>query len=395
MSSASNENNNPYLLGVAGLCCVLIGIGICRFGYTPILPYLIEDHWLTKAQADFIGSANFIGYLIGALCSWNILKIANKLDIVKYSIISCIIGLMACSFNFGFFWILSWRLSVGFFGALLMIVTPSVILKKVAFSSKGLASGIIFSGVGIGILFSGIVTPWIHSLLDLQSVWLTFFCLSLIVGGIIAKILSTDLPNQKQAVVTETTQLKLSIKQKWQIFFIGFAYLTCGIGFVPHSLFWVEYAREKNLTTCLGSLIWSFFGLGFIIGGVCLGKMGDKFGIHKILMAIYFLSSLSVGIVLFNQSSYVFGGSAFLTGIFMAGILTLTSARIAEIVGTRAHTELWGKITLCYASSQAFGAYAMSHLINNSVGYATCILLASIAFIISTICMFFSNYSNP
>ena len=51
----------------AGLCASLVGIGLARFAYTPLIPSLIEAHWFSASAVVYLGAANLAGYLVGAL----------------------------------------------------------------------------------------------------------------------------------------------------------------------------------------------------------------------------------------------------------------------------------------------------------------------------------------
>jgi MFS family permease len=59
--------SSPLIIALGGMIAMAAAIGIGRFVYTPILPYLADALALTKAEAGLIAAANFFGYLIGSL----------------------------------------------------------------------------------------------------------------------------------------------------------------------------------------------------------------------------------------------------------------------------------------------------------------------------------------
>ena len=65
----SARSVHPRLLAAGGLAAIAAAIGIGRFIYTPILPPMAEGLHLTQGEAGLIASANFLGYLAGALAA--------------------------------------------------------------------------------------------------------------------------------------------------------------------------------------------------------------------------------------------------------------------------------------------------------------------------------------
>src|ERR1700761_2076994 len=52
---------------LSGLCASLVGIGLARFAYTPLLPAIIGAGWFGASSAAYLGAAHLAGYLAGAL----------------------------------------------------------------------------------------------------------------------------------------------------------------------------------------------------------------------------------------------------------------------------------------------------------------------------------------
>src|ERR1700742_3544217 len=58
---------NGWRATVSASCASLVGIGLARFAYTPLLPAIIDAHWFVPSAAAYLGAANLAGYLAGAL----------------------------------------------------------------------------------------------------------------------------------------------------------------------------------------------------------------------------------------------------------------------------------------------------------------------------------------
>ena len=65
--SASAARPGVIAGSLPGLAALLLGIGLARFGYTPLLPALIEQQWLDAGEAVYLGATNLAGYLAGSL----------------------------------------------------------------------------------------------------------------------------------------------------------------------------------------------------------------------------------------------------------------------------------------------------------------------------------------
>jgi predicted MFS family arabinose efflux permease len=64
---------------LAGLCANLVGIGLARFAYTPLIPALIAAHWFSPSATVYLGAANLAGYADQQRRAWGLCTTAFAL----------------------------------------------------------------------------------------------------------------------------------------------------------------------------------------------------------------------------------------------------------------------------------------------------------------------------
>src|SRR3712207_4578725 len=67
----------PWPAVLAALAANLVGVGLGRFAYAPLVPALITEGWFSASAAAYLGAANLAGYLAGALLAPRIPSVAN------------------------------------------------------------------------------------------------------------------------------------------------------------------------------------------------------------------------------------------------------------------------------------------------------------------------------
>lgn len=143
-------------LSVGGSSTLLIGMGLGRFSYTPLIPALIDGGALSAAEAGYVSAFNLFGYLVGAIAALGIRASWGETRALQACLVVSLVCLIASIADFGFLWLMFWRFLVGVTVAVMMIGSLTVVTRHAPPDRLGSATGICFTGVGIGILLSGI-----------------------------------------------------------------------------------------------------------------------------------------------------------------------------------------------------------------------------------------------
>ena len=139
---------HPLYATLAGFSMIAVGLCLCRYAYTPLIPSLIDEHWVTKAGAGYLGGFNCLGYLIGCLGALFLPAYLSVRLLLRLSLVIAVGGLVMCAWDLGFVWLALGRAATGLGGASLVVHTPSVVLPHVPENWKKVTSGVVFTGAG-------------------------------------------------------------------------------------------------------------------------------------------------------------------------------------------------------------------------------------------------------
>ena len=89
-----------------------------------------------------------------------------------------------------------------------------------------------------------------------------------------------------------------------------------------------------------GKVVTAFFLIGWGIGGLYFGSLGDKFGRARMLTITILIYSVFTGLSFFSQSRFDFTLFRFLTGVGVGGVFGLAVALIAETVPPAARAAI-------------------------------------------------------
>jgi predicted MFS family arabinose efflux permease len=388
LKKGNQEAESSYWrFAFAGFGCLLIGLGINRFAYTPLIPSLIHQGWLTKSGASYLGAINFIGYFLGAYLGQRITRYFSISKLIKVNLIVSVITLALSAIHLGYIWFAICRFILGMTGALLMVLTPSAILKNLPNTFHGRASGLMFSGMGAGIIISGFFLPYFAIYFNVSAAWLV----GCVIGIIIMVLCWSSLSIQAPVTSVTPVILKKSSHSR-EFLLLNIAYGFFAIGVIPHTLFLVDYVHQQlGLSEVISGLFWALYGLGAVIGPFFIGFITEKIGVQKSLVGSYVISCIGIVMVLYNHIPILYISSSLIMGVILPTIVGLTSARVLEISGIETHPRFWGSATLFFALSQAIGAYIMSYILHLGYDYTVCFLISAIALICSLIIIIFAK----
>jgi predicted MFS family arabinose efflux permease len=349
---------------LAGMSAVLVGIGLARFAYTPLIPALIAAHWFSPSEAVYLGAANLGGYFLGAVLGRPLARVPRR-PILRAMMLAASASFFAGAWPQSFLWYFVWRLVAGISGGALMVLAAPSVLPTVPPARRGFAGGVIFTGVGLGIAASGTLIPLLLRL-GLVETWCAL--------GAVAALLAAATWNAwpAQAAAAPLMARVPTVPRDPRVRALALEYALNAVGFVPHMVFLVDFiARGLGRGLAEASGYWVLFGLGAMLGPIAAGNLADRIGFKRALRLAYVLEGSAVALLAFWSTPAALVLSSLVAGAFVPGIVSLVLGRIGELMPGDAFGQAlaWSATTTAFAMGQAVAAYGFSFLFAAGSGY--------------------------
>lgn len=376
-----------------GFLATLSGVGLARFAYTALMPQMVLAGWFTGEQVAYLGAANLLGYLIGALAA---APLADRLGAVRVLVLcwaAVALSFMGCSFAQPMPVFFVWRLISGMAGATLMVLGPSIAMAATPLARRAALGPLMFCGIGVGALLSATLVPSL-ALQSLGAVWwgLALVCVAALWGGWrCARLLPAPAPI---AVTPQALASALPAPALWTlpVVLVLLAYVTDGFGFVPHTVFWVDYlARELHLGASYASTQWAIFGLGAVAGPLCASLCASRWGWWRTTAGAYALKAAAIGLPLVWADFAGHAVSGFVVGALSPGMAAITSGYVMQLLGPAQHKKMWGYATAAFALLQATAGYFMAYLYASTGSYHSLFIWGCAALSLGMVLIVFSK----
>jgi predicted MFS family arabinose efflux permease len=371
---------SPWRGTAAGFSASLVGIGLARFAYTPLLPAIVGAHWFDASKAAYLGAANLAGYLAGALFGRSLAAKTSTRFTLRAMMLLASIAFFACAFPVSFAWFFAWRFLSGVAGGALMVLAAPTVLAHVPPSRRGLAGGVIFMGVGVGIAASGTLVPLLLQQ-GLAQTWLGLGVIALLLTAIAWR----GWPTENAPVASTVHHRRPAPNGTLKALYVEYALNAAG--WVPHMIFLVDFvARGLGQGLQTGAQYWVLFGIGATVGPLLAGVLADRVGFGRALRVSFIIEAISVAVPAFGLGSVWLMASSVIVGAFVTGTVPLVLGRVHEILARHPaqQTAAWQTATVGFALFQAVAAYGLSFLFSYSGGnYSLLFLIGTLAMLMA------------
>ncbi|MEW6148976.1 MAG: YbfB/YjiJ family MFS transporter [Pseudomonadota bacterium] len=354
-----------------------VGLGIGRFAYALVLPDMRENLGWSYSAAGFMNTINAVGYLAGALMASRLIQRVGWSAAIRGGTLACVAALATCALTGNFVALSLARLVLGL-GAAAGFVAGGALAATIAQSRPERANfllSLFYAGPGIGILASGLISPFTLQYFGSGSWWIVWWALTLLS---IAMTIPLFLIRIESGVrFSEGGHASFAIRPVL-IYLAG--YFLFGAGYIAYMTFMIAYVRDGGGAAAQAAF-WGLIGLSaFVTPWAWRGVLAlDRGGLATAI--ILGTNALGAALPMLGHSPAWLAVSAVVFGVAFFAVVGSTTA----FVRFNYPPEVWptaiAAMTISFGVGQTLGPIAVGAITDalGSLSYALNVSAALLA----------------
>jgi len=93
--AAVDGNTTPFRVIFAGICALVLTVGLARFAYTPMLPIMKAQAGLDYVAAGWLAAINYAGYMAGTLLAASAGDLRRKYVLYRIGLVVAVASTVA------------------------------------------------------------------------------------------------------------------------------------------------------------------------------------------------------------------------------------------------------------------------------------------------------------
>lgn len=364
---------NPVAIVVGGACALVAGMGIGRFAYTPLLPFMQRDTGLTIAAAGYLASANFVGYLAGALLAMAAAR-AHRGRWFGCGLVLSVATTLAMAATESTWLLGVIRAASGVASAWVLIHGSAIVLDTVARAGKPNLFSILYAGVGFGIAGTAALVE-VMSRADATSatMWLV---IGLAAALFALPALAVRDPATAAAAHGAIDLPSPTAAERRALAWLTAAYGSLGFGYVITATFLVVILRGRPDWKAYEMLAWMCVGLAGAPSNYVWMRIAQRIDPYRAMIAAFLLEAIGVLAAVSGSSlALVMLGALLLGGTFMA--ITALGLTTGRVLARGDSGRVVGRMTAAFGLGQIIGPAVAGWLAERSGSFVLPSLLAA------------------
>lgn len=362
----------------------------------PFLPVYIEQLGTAKSQVDlFSGLAISVTAFAAAIVSplWGNLadRKGRRLMMVRAAA-GMTVTMGSLAFVPNVYWLLIMRFMTGVLSGYIPNAT-ALIASQAPKEKSGWALGTLATGAVAGNLIGPLIGGMLAQWFGLRNVFIITGIILLICTILTILMVKEDFEPIEKADIVSMSELRQRIDHMPILVGLFISSLILQLGATSISPILTLYIRELNgsnsNTLFISGLIVSVAGVSAIISSPTLGKIGDRIGNHKVLLAGLILSFVCFIPMAFVRTPFQLGVLRFFLGFSTGALMPSINTLISKISPPEGVSRIFSYNQMFNNFGQVIGPM-LGSTVAHSMGYPSVFLVTSLCVFGNIILSFFN-----